>query len=364
MQISVAFFGSDDAGSQTHADKYADILRIAQAADALGFAAVWTPERHFQQVGQVFSSPPVLSAALAAVTQRIAIRAGSVVLPLHHPLRVVEDWAIVDNLSRGRIGLSVATGWHSTDFVLAPDHYPDRRERALQQIPLLRRLWAGEPLELPDGAGRKVSVRPQPTPYSADLPLWLTSSGNPESWRAAGRLGVGVLSGTLGQSRDELAEKIGIYREAFREYQNTDTQTPDHHDPDGQPRPPANPAHGTVSLMAHCFVGEDQADALARAGDPLRRYLAAHVAQSAANHDGTQAAALTPRQTERLTEFALRRHLAWGTLVGSAEDCRSALLDLRDLGCDEVAGLVDFGLGVDDVLAGLHRLDRLRKELD
>jgi natural product biosynthesis luciferase-like monooxygenase protein len=154
VQISVAFFGSDDAGARTHADKYQDILRIAKAADTLGFAALWTPERHFQQVGQVFPSPPVLGAALAAVTGRIAIRAGSVVLPLHHPLRVVEDWAIVDNLSRGRIGLSIATGWHSTDFVLAPGHYPDRRERALRGIPLLRALWAGEPLDLPDGAGR------------------------------------------------------------------------------------------------------------------------------------------------------------------------------------------------------------------
>jgi natural product biosynthesis luciferase-like monooxygenase protein len=353
MQISVAFFGSDDGGGQTHADKYADILQIAQVADALGFAAVWTPERHFQEVGQVFPSPPVLSAALAAVTHRIAIRAGSVVLPLHHPLRVVEDWAIVDNLSRGRIGLSIAAGWHSTDFVLAPGHYPDRRERALREIPLLRSLWAGEPLELPDGAGRTVSVRPRPAPYSAHLPLWLTASGSVETWVAAGRLGTGVLSGTLGQSRDELAEKIGRYREAYREHQAAQSG----------PEAPG-PGRGTVTLMAHCHVGADRSDALSRASDPLRRYLKSHVRQSAANHDGAQAAALAPGQIDRLAEFALRRHLAWGTLIGSPGSCRDALLDLRELGCDEVACLVDFGLGAQDILAGLHRLDGLRKELD
>jgi alkanesulfonate monooxygenase SsuD/methylene tetrahydromethanopterin reductase-like flavin-dependent oxidoreductase (luciferase family) len=116
--------------------------------------------------------------------------------------------------------------------------------------------------------------------------------------------------------------------------------------------------------MAHCYVGVDQSDALARASGPLRRYLASHVTQTAANHDGARAAALTPGQTDRLTEFALRRQLAWGALVGSPETCRDALRDLRDLGCDEVACLVDFGLGVDDILAGLYRLDALRKELD
>jgi natural product biosynthesis luciferase-like monooxygenase protein len=360
MQISVAFFGSDDAGARTHADKYEDILRIAQLADTLGFAAVWTPERHFQQVGQVFPSPPVLSAALAAVTRRIAIRAGSVVLPLHHPLRVVEDWAIVDNLSRGRVGISIATGWHSTDFVLAPDYYVDRRERALREIPLLRALWAGEPVELPDGAGRTVSVRPQPAPHSARLPLWLTASGRVDSWLAAGRLRTGVLSGTLGQGREELVANIGKYREAYQASLEA-SEAPD--SPDA-PQMPGDPSRGTITLMAHCYVGADQSDALARASDPLRRYLASHVLQSATNHDGAQAAALTPRQTERLTEFALRRHLAWGTLVGSPESCRDTLRELRDLGCDEVACLVDFGLGVEDILAGLYRLDGLRKELD
>src|ERR687895_924529 len=145
MDLSVMFFGSDDAsGPGRHAAKYEDILAIAAEADRLGFVAVWTPERHFQQFGQVFPNPGVLGAALAVVTERIGIRAGSLVLPLHHPLRVVEDWAIVDNLSGGgRIGISVATGWHSTDFVLAPDHYADRRGGAPGRIPPPRRVWGG-----------------------------------------------------------------------------------------------------------------------------------------------------------------------------------------------------------------------------
>ncbi len=190
MDLSVMFFGADDAGGRGgHAAKYDEIIAIAREADALGFTAIWTPERHFQQVGQVFPSPPVLAAALAVATERIALRAGSVVLPLHHPLRVFEDWSVVDNLSRGRAGISVATGWHSADFVLAPGSYASRRAIAFEGITTLRRLWAGEPVTLPDGTGRPVTVAPQPRPVSPRLPIWITASGSPETWLTAGGCG-------------------------------------------------------------------------------------------------------------------------------------------------------------------------------
>jgi natural product biosynthesis luciferase-like monooxygenase protein len=349
MDLSVMFFGADDGGGETsHAAKYDDILAVARAADELGFTAVWTPERHFQQVGQVFPSPPVLGAALAVATERIAVRAGSVVLPLHHPLRVVEDWAVVDNLSRGRVGVSVATGWHSTDFVLAPDHYADRRQRALNGIPLLRRLWAGEAVEFPDGTGQLVAVRPQPRPVSPRLPLWMTTSGSQETWVAAGRLRTNVLGATIGQSREELAEKIRRYREAYQ----------------AAPEQLGTTARSTVTLMAHTYVGTDDAEAMRRVRAPMRAYLRSYVAQTAANRESDgRAAALTDQQTDALTEFALRRYLTWGSLLGSPETCRKSLLDLRDLGCDEVACFIDFGLDRADVLAGLHRLAELRKDI-
>ncbi|MEV6766726.1 MupA/Atu3671 family FMN-dependent luciferase-like monooxygenase [Streptomyces sp. NPDC051105] len=354
MDLSVMFFGADPpadaptAGAPRRGEAYDDILAVARAADRLGFHAIWTPERHFQQVGQVFPSPPVLSAALAVATRRIGIRAGSVILPLHHPLRVVEDWAVVDNLSQGRIGLSAATGWHSADFVLAPERYADRRELTVQGIPLLRRLWAGEAVDFPDGTGAPVGVVPQPRPVQETLPLWLTTSGNPETWEAAGRLRTAVLGATVGQSREELAEKIARYRAAC-------AAAPDQRGTD---------AHGRVTLMAHTFVGADDAEARRVTAAPLKRYLRSYVRQTAANRAADRATAeLTAEQTAALAEFAFHRYLTWGCLLGSAETCRKTLADLRELGCDEVACFVDFGLGRDEVLAGLHRLAELQEEV-
>jgi natural product biosynthesis luciferase-like monooxygenase protein len=348
MDVSIMFFGADDGDTRSHAAKYADILAIARAADALGFDALWTPERHFQDFGQVFPNPAVLSAALAVATERIALRAGSVVLPLHHPLRVAEDWAVIDNLSGGRVGISVATGWHSADFVLAPDKYQDRRAHAMSSVALLRRLWSGEGVTLPDGTGVPTEVRPRPRPISPGLPLWLTASGSLDTWITAGRLRANVLSTTAGHSRTELTERIRVYRETY----------------DAAPEQPGAAGRGTVTLMTHTYVALDDADALNQVEAPLRAYLRSYVAQTASNRQAVSGSGtLTAADTDMLTEFALRRYLTWGSLLGSAETCAKSLDDLRDLGCDEVACFIDFGLEREEVLASLHRLADVRKGL-
>lgn len=350
MDLSVMFFGADSTatGEVRHERTYEDILTVARTADRLGFHALWTPERHFQQVGQVFPSPPVLSAALAVATDRIRIRAGSVVLPLHHPLKVAEDWAVVDNLSHGRAGLSVATGWHSADFTLAPGQYADRRARTLENIPLLRSLWAGEGAEFPDGTGAPVRVLPQPRPVQETLPLWVTTSGNPATWEAAGRLRCGVLGATVGQSREELADRIARYRAAC-------AAAPDQRGTD---------AHGRVTLMAHTYVGADDAEVRRLAAAPLKAYLASYLRQTSANRAAdADTAALTEEKTALLAEFAFERYLNWGSLLGSPGHCAKMLADLADLGVDEVACFIDFGLGTDSVLTGLERLAELKASL-
>ncbi|MDI5961141.1 LLM class flavin-dependent oxidoreductase [Streptomyces sp. SL13] len=349
MDLSIMFFGAEDVAD--HTAKYADVLAIARAADELGFTAVWTPERHFQDVGQAFPSPPVLGAAIAAVTRRIAVRAGSVVLPLHHPLRVVEDWSVLDNLSGGgRVGLSAAAGWHSADFVLAPDHYADRRQRVLDDITTIRRLWAGEAVELVDGTGGVVPVRPQPRPASPYLPIWLTSSGSPESWTTAARLRTGLLGATVGQDPDRLAERIGHYRQEYA----------------AAPEQPGTGGRGTVTLMAHTYVGESDAQARRCVAEPLKRYLRTHVRQSASNRAGERGrtvAALSEADVTTMTEFAFERYLSWGSLIGSPGTCAKALAGLREMGCDEVTCFVDFGLERHDVLASLGRLAELKEQV-
>jgi natural product biosynthesis luciferase-like monooxygenase protein len=343
MDISVMFFGADAGPEESAAEKYRDVIAVAQEADGLGFRAVWTPERHFQRFGRAFPAPAVLGAALAVATERIEIRAGSAVLPLKHPLRTFEEWSVLDNLSRGRVGLSVATGWHSADFVLAPENFAGRRELALDQIGLIRRLWAGQPAEFPDGLGDPLEVRPGPRPYSPALPLWLTSSGNPRTWEAAGRLRTNVLAAAPGQTREELKAKIDLYRGAFA------AAAPQLGAPD----------RGTVTLMVHAYVGDDEAEVRRKVREPLKSYFRSYLQQTATSRVGAGTVAPPPMsdaEQDVMAEFAFERYLAFGSVLGTPERCRAALAELRDLGCDEVACLVDFGLDRDEVLKSLNRL--------
>src|SRR5581483_5596004 len=137
MDFGLFYFSGDEG--ENPQEKYRLLLEGARFADRAGFTAVWTPERHFHRFGGLYPNPSVTGAALAAVTEHLEIRAGSVVLPLHDPIRVSEEWAVVDNLSRGRAGISFASGWHSNDFVFAPGNYAERRQVMLQRIEIFRK---------------------------------------------------------------------------------------------------------------------------------------------------------------------------------------------------------------------------------
>ena len=181
--FSLAYFAS---GGLPGAAAYRLLLEGARFADRHGFAAVWTPERHFHEFGGPYPNPAITSAALATVTRHVQLRAGSCVLPLHHPLRVAEEWSVVDNISKGRVGISFASGWQPNDFVLKPENYADNKNVMLRNIEAVRRLWRGESLPFDGPLGKPVETHILPRPVQKELPYWVTSAGNPETFAAAG----------------------------------------------------------------------------------------------------------------------------------------------------------------------------------
>ena len=177
MQFSLMFFSSrEDATSK---DKYKLVLEGAKFADQHGFSSVWVPERHFTELGCLYPNPALLHAALARETRNIGLRAGSVVMPLHNPIRVAEEWSVVDNLSGGRVGVSFASGWHPDDFVFFPKKYHHRHEETFHGLQTVRKLWRGEPITTEGVDGEQVELRIYPTPIQRHLPVWITAAGNP-----------------------------------------------------------------------------------------------------------------------------------------------------------------------------------------
>jgi natural product biosynthesis luciferase-like monooxygenase protein len=348
------FFFSDDGGREG-GDKYHLLLESARFADRHGFCAVWTPERHSQDFGGLYPNPSVLGAALAVLTERVGIRAGSVALPLHHPLRVAEEWAVVDNLSRGRVGVSFASGWHPMDFALAPENFEARREVMFSHIEVVRRLWAGEAVGF-EGVGGETPMRALPRPMQKALPVWVTTAGNPQTWLDAGRIGANVLTAFVRESFAGLAEKIRMYREA---------RAANGHDPRA----------GEVAVMLHTFVGESDAEVKEQVRGPLREYfranlkqlglrkdyLASRVGDDVAEDVASAAEGVVESDVESIVSFAFERYFDTRLLCGSAAKCARLVEGLATAGVDEIACLVDFGLEAEAVLEGLRHLDALRR---
>ncbi|HEX2224420.1 MAG TPA: MupA/Atu3671 family FMN-dependent luciferase-like monooxygenase, partial [Thermoanaerobaculia bacterium] len=336
------FYFADAAGPRD--GRYRLLLEGAKLADRRGFAAVWTPERHFFAFGGLYPNPAVTGAAVAAVTERVAIRAGSVVLPLHDPLRVAEEWAVVDNLSNGRVGISFATGWHPDDFVLAPDRYAERKAALREGIDTVRRLWRGEVVRRRNGLGQEVEVGVQPPPLQAELPVWITAAGNAETFRLAGELGAGVLTHLLGQSVADLAAKIAVYRRAWQEAGH-----------------PAGGGH--VTVMLHTFVGSDEQDVRALVREPFLRYLrsSGDLLGAFAREHGEDVSQLSEAEREALLDHAFTRFYEGNALFGSVAEARRQAERLRAMGADEIACLIDFGVDTDAVLASLENLAALRE---
>ncbi|WP_225888940.1 non-ribosomal peptide synthase/polyketide synthase [Myxococcus xanthus] len=346
LGFSLFYFAADEGAPG--AERYRLLLEGARFADRHGFQAVWTPERHLHAFGGLYPNPSVTSAAIAAITERVAIRAGSVVLPLHHPVRVAEEWSLVDNLSKGRVGISVAPGWHADDFVLAPERYAERRELARRDLDTLRRLWRGESLSFPNGAGTPIDVRIRPSPVQRELPVWLTAAGNPDTFREAGRLGAGVLTHLLGQRWEELESRIALYREAWREA--------------------GHEGEGHVTLMLHTFVGHDVERVRETVEAPLRRYLSnsADLMRGLGRTLGVDLdpASVRPEDMDALVGRAFGRFFEGAGLFGTPRTCREQVARIEALGVDEVACLIDFGVDTDAVLASLPALDAVRQRCE
>ena len=166
------FYFAADSSKPTTANAYQLLLEGAKFADNNEFVAVWTPERHFHAFGGLYPNPAVTSAAIASITSKIELRAGSIVIPLHDPIRVAEEWAVVDNISEGRVGLSFASGWHINDFVLKPENYERRREVMQESIETVLRLWDGKTITVKNGSGARTTHHQLfPAPLISNNPI-------------------------------------------------------------------------------------------------------------------------------------------------------------------------------------------------
>jgi len=343
MKFGLMLFASSE--DTLDGDKYHLAIESARFGDRHGFSSIWVPERHFTRFGALYPNPAVLHSALAMTTQRIRLNAGSVVTPIHNPIRIAEEWAVVDNISHGRVGISFASGWNPDDFAFFPERYANRHEEMYKGINEVRRLWRGETASVTSGNGKSAEVRIYPTPVQKELPVCLTAAGNPKTYKAAGQMGANLLTHILDQEIEQLAEKIALYRRA-RDESGFD------------------PASGQVTLMLHTFVGADVELVREQARRPYCEYLKSNIGLlgGVAESRGRKIdlARLSDSHLDEFVNYLYDRFASRRGLIGTPESCLELIRQFEQAGVDEIACLLDFGPDRELILDYLPHLNRLK----
>ncbi|GAA4978700.1 LLM class flavin-dependent oxidoreductase [Yinghuangia aomiensis] len=182
----------DDASG--HSAVYRAKLEQIALAEALGIDDIWVGEHHFVDDGWL-PSPLTAAAAIAAVTNRVGIGTNALLPALHHPIRLAEDAAVVDNISGGRLLLGVALGYRAREFEAFGVPHRERAGRLEEAITIMRRCWTESAFSHTGRHFAFEDVRCTPTPVQRPIPIWIGAAEAPAALRRAATMGDGWLSG-------------------------------------------------------------------------------------------------------------------------------------------------------------------------
>lgn len=217
FKIGVGLFTGQvprDSGRSFHRD-YRDAIELVQLAEEEGFDSAWVSEHHFAEDGYLPSLLPLLG-AFAAVTSRIELGTGVVLAPFHDPIRLAEDFAVVDQISGGRVVCGLGIGWREEEFRAFGIEVSSRVRRLTEIVEILRLAWSGERF---DYHGRHYSYESVVvTPAPQRVPPIYVGGFVDDAIRRAGRIGDGYISSRAQPERvrDSFDMAASARREAGR----------------------------------------------------------------------------------------------------------------------------------------------------
>jgi len=284
---------------------YARGIELAQAAETLGFRNVWLAEHHFSTYGYL-SRPVQLATYIAAKTTRLRVGTAVIVVPLHHPLVVAEEIAMLDLLSNGRLDVGLGRGYQHYEFERFGLELDEGRKRWDESVDIIVKSFEGKPFSYKGKLFTipETSLFPQPV-QKPHPPVWIVAQ-SPYALEAAVRRGFNVLTGGFGVSIDQLAEFGRLFSKVVAEVK-----------PQQSPR---------ISVQRAVYVADSEADAR-EAAEHARWNM--RVTLSLRNHyerveNGN--AIPVPAQTEPGIDDFLERFL----VIGTPDTCIRQIGRLRE----------------------------------
>jgi len=319
---------------QSDEDAFAMGLDQVVAAEAWGLDAVWLAEIHQQPARSVLSVPLTVLASLAARTTRLKLGTGVQVLPLAHPLRLAEETATVDQISRGRLLMGVGRSGNPRSYAAYGVPYAESRDRFFETLEVLKLAWTETSFSFHGKFHHFDEVSAVPRPFQTPHPPIRIAGASEDTFPVLGALGyplfVAVRSGSFGG----LAPDLNTYRAAYEAA--------------------GHPGKGQVHLRLALHVAETDAQAKAEAHDSIMAGYQKLSGQLEGSPNARRRAEIEASQ--RMTYDDILRDKV---VIGAPDTVAARLSELQEqLGIDGILAELNFGaiLPADQMIRSLQLL--------
>ena len=336
---------------ETEQAAFDEAFAMAEAAELGALDGVWLSERHFAAplnahdtggfgIPSVVSAPLIMSTAIVSRYQHLRVGVAVNVLPLAHPVRMAEEVATLDHISKGRVEFGVGRSGFHRAYECYGISYDESRERFQECLDVIQAAWTNERFSYEGKHYRFDDVCVVPKPYQKPHPPLRVAASTPETLPRVARAGMPVFVGLRAMDRPALAKSLSEYRSIWRDA--------------------GHEGNGSVYLRIPVYVGETDEQAYADAKDSTLQafqrlsqsfLISATIAAPTPNEEGA-------RQARGLSELTYAELLRDRLAYGSADTVTGLLREIiKELGLDGVIAEVNVGgnISKDKVLASVKR---------
>jgi alkanesulfonate monooxygenase SsuD/methylene tetrahydromethanopterin reductase-like flavin-dependent oxidoreductase (luciferase family) len=304
---------------QSDADAFAQALGQVADAEQWGLDAIWLAEIHQQAARSVLSAPLTVASAIAGRTSRIKIGTGVQVLPLCHPLRLAEETATIDQISRGRLLLGAGRSGNPRSYAAYGVPYSESRERFYETLDSLRLAWTQPSFSYAGKYHSFNEARAVPRPYQQPHPPIRIAGASEDTFPLLGALGYPLFVAVRSGSLSALAPDLTAYRDAYAAA--------------------GHPGKGGVYLRLSLHLAETDAQALEEAEPSMMEGYRSLTTRLEGSPNARRRAEL-----ETVRTITYQEVLRDKVVVGSPERVTDRLLQLQEeLGIDGILAELNFG---------------------
>jgi alkanesulfonate monooxygenase SsuD/methylene tetrahydromethanopterin reductase-like flavin-dependent oxidoreductase (luciferase family) len=309
---------------RTDADTFAEAFEQIDAAEELGLDVMWLAELHFDPQRSVLSAPLSIASAIAARTRRIKIGIAVQVLPLCHPLRLAEEAATVDQISRGRLIFGVGRSGLPRTYEDYGVSYAESRDRFGEVLDIVEQAWSQPAVRYEGKYYNFKNIAVTPKPYQQPLPPIRIAAASPDTYPAVGERGLPIFINARHGSFSEFAPAIREYREAYAAA--------------------GHPGRGRVYLRVPAYLAETEGRAREEPRESLMHFYREQTERlrDSMSRGGTRAIEGRAERLERLEKLTYDEALQGQVLIGTPQMVGERLRALQD------------ELGIDGILAELN----------